>query len=128
MYLIYFWICIEKYFQRDINFFIDVPELAWTDVPNLYLNELLIQNTELQRKILFGLTVQKAHLNEIHRAQLYDKICSLSEINCNDTKTLCYSSLLNFAMLYPREISALIKEKFQLYNGKIINLIVHNTI
>ncbi|OAD54066.1 MMS19 nucleotide excision repair protein like protein, partial [Eufriesea mexicana] len=96
----------------------DVPELAWTDIPNLYLNELSIQNTELQTKILFGLTVQKAHLNEIHRAQLYDKICSLSEINYNDTKTLCYSSLLNFAMLYPREISALIKEKFQLDNGE----------
>ncbi|XP_050484310.1 MMS19 nucleotide excision repair protein isoform X1 [Bombus huntii] len=92
----------------------DVPELAWTDIPNLYLNELSTENMELQSKILFGLTIQKAYLNEVHRTLLYDKICNLIGTNCNEIKILCHSALLSFATLYSNEISTLIKEKFQL--------------
>ncbi|KOC63670.1 MMS19 nucleotide excision repair protein like protein [Habropoda laboriosa] len=92
----------------------DVPELAWMDIPQLYFNEISTQCTELQSKILFGLTIQKAYLNEMHRTQLYDIICSLSKIGNNEIRKLCQSSLLSFTTLYPREISTLIKKKFQL--------------
>ncbi|CAK9794946.1 MMS19 nucleotide excision repair protein [Anthophora plagiata] len=96
----------------------DVPELTWTDIPQLYLNEISTQSTELQLKIIFGLTVQKAYLTEAHRALFYDKICSLSGTGNNEVRTLCHSSLLSFATLYPCEISTLIKEKFQLETGE----------
>lgn len=77
---------------------------------------------ELQSKILFGLTIQKAYLNEVHRTLLYDKICNLIGTNCNEIKILCHSALLSFATLYSNEISTLIKEKFQLNTGKYLIL------
>ncbi|KAK1125132.1 hypothetical protein K0M31_006471 [Melipona bicolor] len=92
----------------------NVPELAWTDIPNLYLNELSTKNMELQSKILLGLKIQKAYLNEAHRTLFYDKICDLIGTSYNEVNTLCHSSLLSFAISYPHEISTLIKEKFQL--------------
>ena len=73
---------------------------------------------ELQSKILLGLKIQKGYLNEAHRTLLYDKIWDLIGTNYNEVKTLCHSSLLSFATLYPHEISTLIKEKFQLNAGK----------
>ncbi|XP_026674112.1 MMS19 nucleotide excision repair protein homolog isoform X2 [Ceratina calcarata] len=96
----------------------NVPELAWTDIPQLYLNDLLTPNEELQSKILSGLTLQKKYLNEVHRSSLYNQIYSLIESNSNELRTLCHTSLLNFAMLYPCEIITLIKEKYQLNDGE----------
>lgn len=95
-----------------------VPELTWTDVPQLYLNELSIQQAELQSRLLSGLTIQKMYLNEVHRNSVYDKICYLLEKNYNEMRTICHTSILTFAMLYPREISVLIQERFQLDTGK----------
>nr|XP_012153539.1 PREDICTED: MMS19 nucleotide excision repair protein homolog isoform X2 [Megachile rotundata] len=92
----------------------DVPELSWTDIPQLYLHELSTHHAELQTQLLLGLTLQKAYLNEVHRSSLYDKICSLSKTNSDEIKTICYASLLSFAILYPREISNLMKERFLL--------------
>ncbi|XP_076241898.1 MMS19 nucleotide excision repair protein [Calliopsis andreniformis] len=89
----------------------DVPELSWTDIPQLYLNELSMEHMELQSKLLHGLTIQKMYLNGTHRSLLYDKICHLIETNNNEIRTI---STLAFAALYPREISTLIKERFQL--------------
>lgn len=96
----------------------DIPELAWTDIPQLYLNELLTPNEELQSRILSGLTLQKTYLNEVHRSLLYDKIYTLIESNSNELRALCHTSLLNFATLYPCEVTALIKEKYQLNTGE----------
>lgn len=84
------------------------------------MNELSTQNTELQSKILFGLTIQKAYLNKTHRTLIYDKIYNLSEMRYNEIKMLCHSCLISFATLYPDEISNLIKEKFQLTGNLII--------
>ena len=92
----------------------DVPELSWTDIPQLYLNELSTPDTELQSLLLLGLTLQKTYLNKVHRNSLYDKICNLSETNCNELKTICYISLFSFAILYPGEILSLMKQRFSL--------------
>ncbi|XP_076759252.1 MMS19 nucleotide excision repair protein isoform X1 [Xylocopa sonorina] len=96
----------------------DVPELTWTDIPQLYLNELSTDNTELLSKILLGLTVQRTNLNEARRALVYEKICSLCETSCKEIRSLCHSALLSFATLYPHEILTLIKERFQLETGE----------
>ncbi|XP_054016831.1 MMS19 nucleotide excision repair protein homolog [Hylaeus anthracinus] len=95
-----------------------VPELSWTDVPQLYLNDLSIQHTELQSRLLVGLTIQKMYLNEVHRKSLYDRICNLIEMGCNEIRTICHTSILTFATLYPRDISALVQERFQLDTDK----------
>ncbi|XP_076678333.1 MMS19 nucleotide excision repair protein [Andrena cerasifolii] len=91
-----------------------IPELSWTDIPQLYLSELSTQHAELQSRILLGLTAQKMYLNEVHRSLFYDKICNLIETSCNELRMVCHESILTFATLYPREISALIRERFPL--------------
>ncbi|XP_043266247.1 MMS19 nucleotide excision repair protein [Colletes gigas] len=95
-----------------------VPELSWTDIPQLYLNELSTQHAELQSRILVGLTIQSLYLNEVHRNSLYDQICNLIEASCDEIRTICHTSILTFATLYPREISALVEERFQLDTDK----------
>nr|XP_033340790.1 MMS19 nucleotide excision repair protein homolog [Megalopta genalis] len=95
-----------------------VAELSWTDIPQLYLSELSTQHTELQSRLLVGLTLQKLYLNDIHRRCLYEKICNLIETSCNEMRIICHASILAFASLYPQEISALIKEKFKLEIGE----------
>ncbi|XP_076650340.1 MMS19 nucleotide excision repair protein isoform X2 [Halictus rubicundus] len=95
-----------------------VPELSWTDIPQLYLSELSTEHVELQSRLLVGLTMQKLYLNEIHRSSLYEKICSLIETSCNQMRMICHASVLAFASLYPQEISVLIKEKFKLEIGE----------
>lgn len=107
-----------KFLKYETIFGTGVPELTWTDVPQLYLNELSIQQAELQSRLLSGLTIQKMYLNEVHRNSVYDKICYLLEKNYNEMRTICHTSILTFAMLYPREISVLIQERFQLDTGK----------
>ncbi|XP_078052901.1 MMS19 nucleotide excision repair protein isoform X2 [Augochlora pura] len=95
-----------------------VPELSWTDIPQLYLSELSTQHTELQSRLLVGLTLQKLYLNETHRKSLYEKICNLIDTSCYEMRMICDASVLAFASLYPEEILALIKEKFKLEIGE----------
>ncbi|KZC14978.1 MMS19 nucleotide excision repair protein like protein, partial [Dufourea novaeangliae] len=95
-----------------------VPELSWTDIPQLYLSELSTQHTELQSRLSIGLIVQKMYLHETHRSSLYDKIYNLIETSSNEMRIICHTSLLAFASLYPEEISALIRERFNLKTGE----------
>lgn len=62
------------------------------------------------------------YLNEVHRSLLYDKICNLIETSCNELRMVCHAAILTFATLYPREISALIRERLPLITGKLIEL------
>lgn len=109
---------LRNSFKYNMKYDLDVPELSWTDIPQLYLNELSTPDTELQSQLLLGLTLQKTYLNKVHRNSLYDKICNLSETNSNELKTICYTSLLSFAILYSGEISSLMKQRFSLTDGK----------
>ncbi|XP_031843171.2 MMS19 nucleotide excision repair protein isoform X1 [Nomia melanderi] len=95
-----------------------VPELSWTDIKQLYLNELSIQHKELQSWLLVGLTMQKLYLSKTHRNSLYEKLCSLIETTCNEMRTICHATFLAFASLYPEEISDVIREKFRLEIGE----------
>ncbi|XP_015600942.1 MMS19 nucleotide excision repair protein homolog isoform X2 [Cephus cinctus] len=98
--------------SESYNFTIgSLPELTWTDIPYLYLNELTTQDTELKKKILFGLTVQKRSLNELHRTSLYDRISSEIERMNNEIRGVCHTSLLSFGQLYPNEILSVINNK-----------------
>ncbi|XP_023290256.1 MMS19 nucleotide excision repair protein homolog isoform X2 [Orussus abietinus] len=91
-----------------------VPELAWTDLPLLYLNELNTEAEELQSKVLQGLIAQKSYLNDVHRATLYEVICKKIDFTSNEVETVCCSCLLAFATLYPGEVLNVVTEKLSI--------------
>lgn len=91
-----------------------IPELTWTDIPQLYIDELTDKHIELKSKILIGLTIQRAYLNQTHRILLYDTICNeIDNGNVLLTK-ICHASLAEFATLYPNEVLTLTQEKLQI--------------
>lgn len=92
-------ICEEQGFTLK-----DVPELAWTDIPLLYLNALNTDNTQLKIKTFSGLTILKSSLNETARKVFYEKICEAVDSGNNELKNICHSCLLSFAKIYPKEI------------------------
>lgn len=118
MLYIYFKISVFEKCLKHETFDAGVPELSWTDIPQLYLNELSIEHVELQSQLLIGLTIQKMYLSETQRNLLYDKICNLIETSCNEIRTICHISILTFAKLHSHEILTLIRERFQLNTGK----------
>lgn len=89
----------------------DVPELSWTNVPQMYLDDLTIENTELKSKIFFGLTIQKAYLNDVQRSMLYNAVCNEIETGCDKIQIVCHTTIIDFATLYLEEISMLVKER-----------------
>lgn len=89
----------------------DVPELSWTNIPQTYLDGLTIESFELKSKIFFGLTIQKAHLNDVQRSTLYNAICNEIETGCDKIQIICHTTIIDFAALYLEEISMLVKEK-----------------
>ncbi|XP_018400128.1 PREDICTED: MMS19 nucleotide excision repair protein homolog [Cyphomyrmex costatus] len=91
--------------------FQDVPELSWTNIPQTYLDSLTVENIELKSKIFFGLTIQKAHLNDIQRSVLYNAICNEIETGCDKIQIICHTTITDFATLYLEEIVMLVKER-----------------
>ncbi|XP_035736209.1 MMS19 nucleotide excision repair protein homolog isoform X1 [Vespa mandarinia] len=99
----------------DLDFSIkNVPELTWTDIPQLYFEELSKQSTELRIKILIGLTIQRAYLKETHRILLYDIICNEIDTGCEEMRNICQACLAAFANLYSNEVLLLVQEKLQI--------------
>ncbi|KAF7410203.1 hypothetical protein HZH68_004584 [Vespula germanica] len=101
--------------SSDLGFSIkNVPELTWTDIPQLYFDELSKQSIELRIKILVGLTIQRAYLKETHRILLYDTICNEIDTGCEEMRNICHTCLAAFANLYPDEVLVLVQEKLQI--------------
>ncbi|XP_015513886.2 MMS19 nucleotide excision repair protein homolog [Neodiprion lecontei] len=92
-------ICEEQRFV--IN---SVPELAWTDIPTLYLNALNTDNIELKLKTFSGLAILKSSLSDVARKLLYEKICMAVDDGNNQLKNTCHICLSTFAKIYPNEI------------------------
>ncbi|XP_011871479.1 PREDICTED: MMS19 nucleotide excision repair protein homolog [Vollenhovia emeryi] len=89
----------------------DVPELSWTNIPQTYLDSLTVENIELKSKLFLGLTIQKAHLNNVQRSVLYNTICDEIETGCDEIQSICHTTVIEFAALYLEEISLLVKER-----------------
>ncbi|XP_034949031.1 MMS19 nucleotide excision repair protein homolog [Chelonus insularis] len=93
----------------------DIPELSWTDLPSLYLNELNTSNPILKSKIIEGLSIQKLSLTPSQRELIYNK---LSEIIDSDTDDIvinsCYKFLIATAKDYTDEILQLIDHKLKI--------------
>ncbi|EGI62396.1 MMS19 nucleotide excision repair protein-like protein [Acromyrmex echinatior] len=89
----------------------DVPELSWTNIPQIYLDSLTVENIELKSKIFFGLTIQKAHLNGVQRSILYNAICNEIGTGCDKIQIICHTTIIDFATLYLEEIIMLVKER-----------------
>lgn len=85
----------------------------------MYLDSLTIQSIELKNKIFFGLTIQKAHLNNVQRSILYNVICNEIETGCDKIQIICHTTIIDFAALYLEEISMLVKERLLLNIGKL---------
>lgn len=114
-----------------IKFDSDIPELAWTNIIQIYLGDLeTVRNIELKSKILLGLTIQKVYLNDIQRSILYDTICNEIDTGCDEIQVICHTTILDFATLYLQEILTLVKYKLLLNSGKnylwIISMMCNN--
>ncbi|KAI4493219.1 hypothetical protein M0802_009507 [Mischocyttarus mexicanus] len=88
-----------------------IPELTWTDIPQLYIDGLNDKYIELRSKILIGLTIQRAYLNQTHRIILYDTICNEIDNGSVLLIQICHTCLVEFSILYPNEILTLTREK-----------------
>ncbi|XP_057321632.1 MMS19 nucleotide excision repair protein [Microplitis mediator] len=92
----------------------DIPELKWTDIPGLYLNELSTKEIPLKSKLIDGLSMQKSSLSKNQRHLIYEKISQEIDYKSNENlMATCYNTLRTFAKLYPTEILALIDEKLK---------------
>lgn len=106
-----------------MKFYLDVPELSWTNIPQTYLDGLIVESIELKSKIFLGLTIQKAHLNDVQRSVIYNALCNEIETGCDKIQYICHTIIIDFAALYLEEISVLVKEKLLLNTGKLNTLI-----
>ncbi|XP_011641202.1 MMS19 nucleotide excision repair protein homolog isoform X2 [Pogonomyrmex barbatus] len=89
----------------------DVPELSWTNIPQTYLDSLMVESTELKSKIFYGLTIQKGYLNDVQRSILYNAVCNEIETGCDEIQIVCHTTIIDFATLYHEEILTLVKER-----------------
>lgn len=92
--------------------------MTWTNIPQIYLDGLTVDNIELKSKMFHGLTIQKAYLNDAQRSILYNVICNEIETGCDKVQSLCHRITIDFAALYPQEISLLVKERLLLFTGE----------
>ncbi|XP_048516354.1 MMS19 nucleotide excision repair protein homolog isoform X2 [Athalia rosae] len=97
----------------------NVPELAWADVPMLYLNALNTDNKELKLKTISGLTILKSSLNDAARQVLYTKICENVNAEENELKNVCHLCLVSFAKIYPKEIFGAVMEHLAIDDANI---------
>ncbi|KAK2586153.1 hypothetical protein KPH14_001420 [Odynerus spinipes] len=110
----------------DLGFSIkSVPELAWTDIPQLYFDELMKQSTELKSKLIAGLTIQRSYLKESNRVLLYDTICNEIDTGCEEVRNICHVCIAAFANLYPNEVLALVKEKLEIDKDINVKIKIH---
>ncbi|XP_066598678.1 MMS19 nucleotide excision repair protein [Prorops nasuta] len=92
----------------------DIPELSWTDLAQLYMNELKLNNSSLKIKVLEGLSLQKLHLNHAYRSLLFNLLAEELERSGDDLKSVCYTSIVSFATIYPEEILLFINNRLSL--------------
>jgi len=102
---------INSYYINKLKFNPDVPELAWANIPQIYLNDLTVENVELKSKVFTGLTLQKAYLHDLQRSILYNEIWNEIETGCDEIQDVCHITIIDFAALYLQEISLLIEER-----------------
>lgn len=112
------YICV-KYVINERKFNVDVPELAWTNILQIYLDGLTVENIELKSKIFVGLTIQKAYLNDVQRTIFYNAICNEIETGCDDIQIICHTAIIDFATLYLQEILLLVKDRLLSNTGKL---------
>ncbi|XP_043268206.1 MMS19 nucleotide excision repair protein [Venturia canescens] len=100
----------------EFNFNIcDVPELAWTNIPGLYLNEISSKDQTLKTKALAGLIIQKSSLKEGQRMQVYEDVSKIIDSDISsDVRNSCHLTLLAFAKLYPNEVLDILEKKMPL--------------
>jgi len=107
------------YYKNKLKFNLDIPELAWANIAQIYLNDLRVENIELKSKVFSGLTFQKAYLYDLQRSVLYNEICNEIETGCDEIQDVCHIIIIDFAALYLQEISLLIEEKLLSNIGKL---------
>lgn len=83
----------------------------------MYLDGLTVENIKLRSKLFLGLVIQRSYLNETQRSILYNAIYDQIETGCDKIQTVCHTTILEFAVLYPQEITLLLKKKFLLNTG-----------
>ena len=93
---------------------LDIPDLAWADVPSFYLEELNTKVLEIQIKVLQGLIAQRISLNETQRAIVYEKILNEIETGKENVLQAFHCCFYSFAELYPIEILNTIKSRFSI--------------
>ncbi|XP_011297077.1 MMS19 nucleotide excision repair protein homolog [Fopius arisanus] len=91
----------------------DVPELSWTDVPNLYLNELNEGKNSIKSKSLRGLALQVSSLSESHRQTLYDKLCGEIDAGSQEIESACHSTLSIYGRKHPQEVLQLLQARLK---------------
>lgn len=100
--------------------FTGIPELAWSDIPTLYLNALDTDNVELKERTFSGLTILRSSLNESARQDLYEKICSEVDTGDNEElKKICHNCLYSFAKAYPNEILDIATKRLAIDDRKL---------
>lgn len=120
MILIYFLcihVCAKYVNERKFN--LDVAELTWINILQIYLDGLRVENIELKSKIFIGLTIQKAYLNDVQRTIFYNAICNEIETGCDEIQIICHTAIIDFATLYLQEILLLAKDKLLLNIGEL---------
>ncbi|XP_063979262.1 MMS19 nucleotide excision repair protein homolog [Diachasmimorpha longicaudata] len=101
----------------------DVPELSWTDIPNLYLNELHKAESALKAKVLMGLAAQVSSLSEPHRQVLYERLCETIDAGGEDLKAAYCMVLSICGVKHCREVQMLLQERLIVnvnVSGKIL--------
>lgn len=106
--------------KKNIKPVADVPELAWTDIPGLYLNELDTTDDTLKVKTLSGLIIQKLSLKEGQRTKVYDKVCDVIESGIvGEVRNMAHTTISSFAKLYPNEMLEFLKKRLQINVGQL---------
>lgn len=101
--------------SRDHGFRIsDIPELTWTDIPNLYLNELNEGEKIVKSKALIGLSIQVSSLSDTHRGNLYDRLCLEIDNGDQELKNSTHSTLLIYARRHPKEIQDILQDRLKI--------------
>ena len=95
-----------------------IPDLAWTDVPSFYLEELNIKVSEVHIKVVQGLIAQRGSVNETQRMILYEKIFNQVETGCENMLSTFHSCLYSFAESYPIEVLNIIEKKCNINDSK----------
>ncbi|XP_015111644.1 MMS19 nucleotide excision repair protein homolog [Diachasma alloeum] len=91
----------------------DVPELSWTDIPNLYLNELHEGENALKARALVGLAAQVSSLSEPHRQGLYGRLCEEIDAGGEELEAACHLVLSVYGREHCGEVQGLLQERLK---------------